>query len=105
MVSHAILRRSFAHALGTVAYVALVGTIMSNGDKLFGDKPDSTVLGPISFLLLFVVSASVTGLLVLGTPARWYLDGRKSEAVQLLGTTVGWLAIFAILGLLLLMVR
>ena len=103
MISYVILRRSFAHALGTVAYVVLVATLMANGDKLFGE-PEG-IVGPAAFLLLFVVSASVTSLLVVGTPIRWYLDGRKAEAGHLLGATVGWLAIFAILGLLLLTIR
>lgn len=105
--NHVVFRRGFVHALGTVAYIAAVATVMFNAERIFG--PDSgdgdTVLAPISFLLLFVTSAAVTGWLVAGTPLRWYLDGKKQEAVQLLGYTVSWLATFAVLAFVLLSIR
>jgi hypothetical protein len=106
-VPHALLRRSFVHALGTVAYIALVATVMSNAEQIFGraeGQGEAPLVG-VAMLLLFVLSASITGLLVLGTPVRWYLDGKKQEAVQLLGCTVGWLALFAIISLFLLAIR
>ena len=102
-IPYPLIGRSFLHALGTVAYVLLVATLMTNGERLFGE-PDG-IIGPAAFLLLFVVSVAITGLLVVVTPVRWYLDGRKSEAMQLLGCIVGWLAVFAIFGLLQLALR
>ncbi len=105
--SHPNFRRSFAHALGTVAYIALVATVMSNAERIFGNaegQGEAPLVG-VAMLLLFVLSACVTSLLILGTPVRWYVDGRKQDAVQLLGYTVGWLAVFAVLAFLLLTIR
>lgn len=52
-------------------------------------------------LLLLILSATVTGSLVLGRPILWYLDGKKKEAVSLFVATVGFLfliTIFAFFG-------
>lgn len=83
--------------------MASVSLIMRNGEKIFGKMEN--FLGPIAFLLLFVLSASVVGALVLGRPILLYLDGFKKEAVKLFGYTVSWLfgitvVVFAILLLL-----
>lgn len=48
-------------------------------------------------LLLFVISATVTGFLILGKPITLYLDGAKKEAFRFLAMTVGWLAAFLVL--------
>lgn len=104
--TRAILRRSFLHALGTVAYIAAVAALMFNAERILGPGgDDESVFAPIAFLLLFVTSASVTGWLVVGTPLRWYLDGKKQEGVRLLGYTIGWLAAFAVLAFALLAIR
>ena len=85
-----LIQRSFLNALGTAAYVAVVATIMQNGEKIFGGK--SSIVGPISFLMLFVLSASITSGLVLGKPFLMYLNNQKSEAVRLFIYTICWLA-------------
>lgn len=85
------LTRSFLHALGVMAYIAVVATIMSNGEAIFGN--DKTLWGPIAFLMLFVVSATITGLLVLGKPVTLFIEGQKKEAVTFLTATVSWLAV------------
>jgi len=56
---------------------------------LFGKM--QSVLSAVAFLLLFVVSAAITGYLVFGQPILYYLDGQKKEALGLLGYTVFWL--------------
>lgn len=66
---------------GLVAYVSAVAWIMSNGESIFGRLPN--VLGPTAFLLLFVLSAAVTGSLFLGYPLYLYFEGRKKEALRL----------------------
>ena len=75
--------------------MATLVTLILNGEKLFGTIDN--ILGPIAFLLVFVVSASITGSLVLGKPILMYLDGQKTEAVKLFMYTIGWLAIIAII--------
>ena len=86
-----IIKYSALHAAGTVAYIALVATFMFNIDNILGSGPDTSILVPIAMLLLFVVSASITGSLVVGRPILWYLDGKKKEAVSLLISTIGFL--------------
>jgi len=87
--------RSFINALGTTVYVILVALFMFNGENLF-DKTDNFLM-PVFMLLLFILSASITGLLVLGKPVLMYLDNLKKEAVTLLLATIGWLAIFLLI--------
>lgn len=63
--------------------------IIFNGEKIFGKMHN--LLGPVSFLLLFVMSASITGGLVLAKPIMLYIDNRKQEAVRLFLYTIGWI--------------
>jgi len=84
-----IILTSLISAVGVAVYVAVVSFLMSNGEKFFG-KMDN-FLGPVALLLLFVLSAAVTGALVLGQPAILFLDGRKAEAIKLFLFSVGWL--------------
>ncbi len=91
-----LVHRSFLNALGTVAYVAIVGTIMENAERVLGSV-DNNMLAPVAFLTLFVLSAAVTASLVVGKPALMYLNGQKAEAVRLFLYTVGWLAIFTVI--------
>jgi hypothetical protein len=95
--------RSFAHAVGVLAYVAGVAWTMFNASA-FLDDDQSGFLTPVFVLLLFIVSALVTGLLVLGKPIQLYLDGLRADAVTLLLAILGWLVAFlaAVLGVMIL---
>lgn len=86
-----LIKTSLLSAVGTLAYIAIVVTIMSNAERWFDGMPK--FLGPMAFLLLFVVSAAITSSLVLGKPLMMFLDGAKKQAIKLFGCTVGWLAI------------
>lgn len=88
---------SFVHSLGVLVYVAVVSLLMTSGDKFFGQMQN--VIAPIAFLLMFVISASVVGSLILGKPILLYLDGKKKEAVELFFLTIGWLAVFFVIFL------
>ncbi len=90
-LSNNYIIRPLLHALGVMAYTALASTILTNGGALFGDKPN--IWGPITFLMFFVLSATITGLLVLGKPVTLFLEGQKKEAVTFLSATIAWLAI------------
>ncbi len=93
-----LITRSFLNALGTTIYIVGLVTSVLKGDKLFGqiDVP----FAPIIFLMVFVLSAGVTGSLVLGKPLLMYLNNQKSEAVKLFLYTLGWLALGVIVVLL-----
>lgn len=82
------------NALGITIYIALVTTVMRHGDRIFG--PMKNFWGPIVFLLLFVLSAAITGSLALGRPILLYLDGQKQAGVRLFLYTLGWLAVFVV---------
>jgi hypothetical protein len=92
-----IIMWSFVNSVGVLVYVALVATIIQNGEKIFGEMKNFA--GPIAFLLLFVFSALVTGLLVLGRPVYLFLDGFKKESVKMLLYTVGWMFLVMVLVL------
>jgi hypothetical protein len=97
MTDRHIVVRSALAALGTGAYIALVAFLMTHAEGLIG--PDKNILNPIVLLLLFVVSAAITGSLVVGKPILLYLDGAKREAVRLFGFTICWLVILFFLVL------
>lgn len=85
-------------ALGVFGYVLLVSLFMNNAEKIFG-KEDG-LWAPVAFLMLFVISAAVTGFMVLGKSVMFYLDGAKKEAIKLLMLTVGWMAVIMLLVML-----
>ena len=90
-------------ALGTVVYVTGVAWFMTNAEKGFNNE--KTIWMPIAMLLLLVVSAGVTGSLVVGRPVMLYIDGKKKEAIKQLALTLGWLFIILVLVLSGLMMR
>jgi hypothetical protein len=89
-----LLPQGLINALSTFIYTGAVAWLMFNGEQFFG-KATSFVM-PLALLLLFVVSAAVTGLLMVGKPILLYLDGAKKEAVKLLFYTLSWLALMMI---------
>ena len=95
-----ITLKSLGCALGTFGYVALVGFLMMNGDELFGKQ--ESIVAIIAFLLLFVMSACITGILILGGPIWNYMEGNKKTAVKWLFYNLGWLVIITLTSLLIL---
>src|SRR6187399_2047511 len=91
-----LIKQSLLNALGTIAYIAIVATIMQSAEKFLGNKPD-TIFAPIAFLSLFILSAAITGSLVIGKPLLLFLSGSKQEAVKLFLYTLGWLAIATVI--------
>ena len=84
---------SFLRALGVLIYVAAVAWLLSSGEAIFGGG--KMLLIPVFMLLLLIISATITGLLVLGNPIHLYLSGLKKEALIFLCATLMWLAVFA----------
>ena len=91
-----IMQYSLIHAVLTVVYIFLVALLMQNGDKIFGRIND--FVGVAAFLLLFVMSATIVGALVLGKPVMLYIDGDKKEGVKMLVFTVLWLLLLLIIA-------
>jgi len=99
-----LIKLGFFLALGEAAYIGLVALLMSSAERFFGNTPDNKILAPITFLLLLVLSAAVSGALILGKPVLLYLEGKKEEAVALFGFTLFWLFIFFLLAVISLVV-
>jgi hypothetical protein len=67
--------------LAELAYIVLIGLLINyTGDNL-GQK-DLPVLGFITFLLLFVFSAGISGLFVFGYPIYLATQKRISDAIM-----------------------
>ncbi|MCX6731673.1 MAG: hypothetical protein NTX55_01660 [Candidatus Parcubacteria bacterium] len=82
-------------SLGIFVYVSLVAFIMFNSQKLFGKIDNFT--GPLVLLLLFIVSAVITGSLFLGRPAWLYFNGLKNEGVRLFFYTLASLIVITLI--------
>ncbi len=77
---------ALADSLGVFLYVSGVAWFLFNAEKLFGKMQD--FWGPTAMLLIFILSALVTGSLVLGRPIYLYLKGLKTESIKLLFYTI-----------------
>ena len=80
---------ALGHAILVLLYTSGVAWILFNAQRLLGKA--TSFWGPLAVLMLFVVSATIVGTLVLGRPILLYLDGKRNEALRFFGWTVGWL--------------
>ncbi|MEK9180116.1 MAG: hypothetical protein AAB897_01775 [Patescibacteria group bacterium] len=83
--------KSLINAAGVFVYVFGVVWLISNAKIIFGEQEPEGPIIPLFMLLLFIVSATITVLLVFGKPVYMYLDGLKREAIILLLSTLAWL--------------
>lgn len=93
-----LVRISFLQALGLALYCALVGVFFWKGECLFG--PAQNFLAPAVVLIIFVTSALVCALIVLGYPIILFWEKKQTtEALKLVAYTTVWLALFFLLAL------
>lgn len=92
-----VCKESFLYSIIAVVYIALVATLMNNGDKIFG-KAD-TIFSVVAFLLLFTLSVLVVGVLLIGKPLMLYLDGKKKDAIYMVASSTGWMFLYLIIAL------
>lgn len=97
-----IFKRAAINALAAFVYVAVVGLFMSHASTIFGQK--DTAFTPVAVLMLLVFSAALMGILILGQPVMWYVDGKKKDALNLLGYTMASLLALTLLAFVLLLV-
>jgi hypothetical protein len=94
---------AFLQAAGLVVYCGLVGLLMWRGERWFG--PPYTFLGPVFFLVLFVASALISALIVLGYPFILFWEKKQTfKALKLVVCTSAWLIFFAFLIIFLLVI-
>jgi hypothetical protein len=91
---NSLWQKSLGHAALVVAYVSILVLGVANLEDKFTEE---TVLLPIMMLLLFVLSATIVGSLVLARPILMYLNGHKVEAMKFLGYTIGWLVVMVVI--------
>jgi len=99
-VNKKLLTKTFLYTSGATIYIFLVSQVMSHGNQWFG-KEDKAFT-PFVVLLLFSLSAAIVGSLVLGQSVLLFLDGKKNESVKATTYSIGWLAFYTILGLVIL---
>lgn len=92
---------SLGHAVLVLIYTSGVAWLLFNGKIIFGDGEPKNFWAPVFMLLLFVLSATIVGTLVLGKPILLYWNGAKSEALRFFTYTVGWLFIILLIVFLL----
>jgi len=88
-----IFQGALLNALMATAYIVAVVSITFGLEDSMG--PQKKFIGPVLFLLLFVISAAVMGMTVFGRSVLWYLEGKKIEAVKLTILTVLFLITIA----------
>lgn len=89
---------SLMQAAGVYVYIFFLILFMNQMDEMF--MATDELIAPLIFLTLFVVSAAITGGLVLGKPILMYIEGKKKEAVNLFVLTLAWLLIFVAISVL-----
>jgi len=92
----------FFQATGLAIYCCLVSFILWNGNNWFGKINDFR--GPLIFLMLFVTSALISGLLVLGYPIILFWQKKEQvKAIKSVSYTAGFLILYTLLALLFLL--
>lgn len=97
-----IIKNALINSLLALIYIALIAALLTNAPRLFGQV--NNILSGIAFLLTFVLSAAIMGIIILGRPILWYLNGFKKEAVKLIFYTLGFLIIILVIIFLMLIV-
>ena len=85
-----------AQAFLQLLYIALVATFMFYSGSFFNESNE--VLSIMMALLLFVFSAVISALIVLGYPIRLALRGEVKQALQIVGYTALFFFIFILIG-------
>ncbi len=83
-------------AIGVTIYCGLVGFVMNNAEHVFGKM--NNLIGPVTFLIMFTVSALICGLLVFYKPYKLFFANKKNEALNVVVyTAISLLTILFIL--------
>ncbi len=82
-----MVRNPFLNALAATAYIVLIVLVINGISDI--QSLESSLVMPVIFLSLFVLSAAVMGYIFCYQPLRLYLDGKKEFAAKLFLKTVG----------------
>jgi len=79
-------KNPFVNAFMATAYITALVSIVFNAPKT--TVFENTIMAPIMFLSVFVLSASIMGYLFIYQPLRLFFEGKQQEAVRLFLLTV-----------------
>lgn len=88
-------KNPFVNSLIAIVYIALVASFMYYTNHILGSTPDSLIM-PVSFLCLFVLSAAMMGITFFYQPIKMYLDGDKKNSLALITRTIVIFAAYTI---------
>ena len=98
-----ILFKTFRNTISATAYIYFISQVLNNGGSVFGSTSVfSEIAAPFIFLLIFVISAAVVGGLVFGETIIQFVNKKVANGVRAAVYSVGWLFIYALVGILLL---
>jgi len=92
-----LLLKTLRNTALAAIYIFCVSQIMVNGESLFGSV-DNKIFIPFVILLLFSLSAAIVGGLIFGQSVYLFFDNKKKESVTAAFYSIGWLALFTVLG-------
>lgn len=78
-------KNPYLNAAAGFGYIVVVASVLFFGSS---HVPNHSFLGPIAFLSLFTLSASVMGYVLLYQPLQLYFDNKKKSAVKLFFQTL-----------------
>ncbi len=94
-----LVSRSFLHALAVALYVAGVVCFMTSMERVFQGVDEPGTIAPMTFLMLFVLSAAIVGVLMFAKPVMMFLEGQKKDAVKMAGYTIMWFALLTVISM------
>ncbi len=92
-----LLTTTFRNTALAAVYIFLVSQIMQHGSQWFGQKDNFVT--PFVVLMLFSLSAAMVGGLVLGQAVILVLEKKTAEGVKSAIYSIGWLAVYTLLGI------
>lgn len=107
LVTSSMSTNPIVNAAAATAYITLVATAMFYGSQAIFPAEDSVIM-PIFFLSLLVLSASLMGYFFLYQPLQLMIDGKSKEGIRLFLLTLAAFACITgamVLGWLLLSAR
>ena len=100
-----VVKNALRNSLATGVYIFIVASFLSQAENLFENAgPNKEPFIAMMMLTLFVTSAAITSFAVFGQPVMWYIDGKKKEAISLVGFTVLFLFLIVLISALALFV-
>lgn len=88
-------KNPFLNALAATGYIVLVVLAINGISNI--QTLESSLIMPVIFLSLFVISAAMMGYIFCYQPLRMYLENKKEDAIKLFLRTIGVFVIITIL--------